>query len=154
MRVFVEHGPRGLCSRWIQRILGERDHLAVPLDVQGRSGLRQAMNAAAWLVAAGVDVHAARWRSRSRPRSPPPRAPGRQLTLAAHAPAPRLPAFEPRVQVMARAPRLRPVLAESDVGRSRRRRSARARDEDCRSRARAGAGTVERIAPTCDDPGA
>ena len=112
VRVFVEHGPRGLCSGWIKRILGDRDHLAVPLDVQGRSGLRQAMNAAAWLLAAGVDVHARALEEALSASLPPPRAPGRQLTLAAHAPAPRLPAFEPRVQVMARAPRLRPVLAD------------------------------------------
>ena len=112
VRVFVEHGPRGLCSGWIKRILGERDHIAVPLDVQGRSGLRQAMNAAAWLLAAGVDVHARALEEALSASLPPPRAPGRRLTLAAHAPAPRLPAFEPRVQVMARAPRLHPVLAD------------------------------------------
>ena len=112
VRVFVEHGPRGLCSGWIKRILGERDHIAVPLDVQGRSGLRQAMNAAAWLLAAGVDVHARALEEALSASLPPPRAPGRRLTLAAHAPAPRLPAFEPRVEVMAPAPRLHPVLAD------------------------------------------
>ena len=139
VRVFLEHGPRGLCSGWIKRILGERDHIAVPLDVQGRSGLRQAMNAAAWLLAAGVDVHARALEEALSASLPPPRAPGRRLTLAAHAPAPRLPAFEPRVQVMARAPRLHPVLADPMLGRSRRRRSARARDEDCSARACVGA---------------
>ena len=44
VRVFVEHGPRGLCSGWIKRILGDRDHVAVPLDVAGRSGVRQLAN--------------------------------------------------------------------------------------------------------------
>jgi 3-hydroxymyristoyl/3-hydroxydecanoyl-(acyl carrier protein) dehydratase len=112
VRVFVEHGPRGLCSGWITRILGERDHVAVPLDVPGRSGLRQAMNAAAWLLAAGVDVQARALEEALSASLPPPHAAGRRLTLAAHAAAPRLPAFEPRVQVMARAPRLHPVLAD------------------------------------------
>ncbi|MCP3804495.1 polyketide synthase dehydratase domain-containing protein [Allokutzneria sp. A3M-2-11 16] len=32
VRIFVEHGPRNLCTSWIDRILGDRDHLAVALD--------------------------------------------------------------------------------------------------------------------------
>ncbi|WP_086826894.1 beta-ketoacyl synthase N-terminal-like domain-containing protein [Allokutzneria sp. NRRL B-24872] len=32
VRIFVEHGPRALCTSWITRTLGERDHLAVAVD--------------------------------------------------------------------------------------------------------------------------
>ncbi|GAA4033475.1 hypothetical protein GCM10022247_68110 [Allokutzneria multivorans] len=32
VRTFVEHGPRGLCTSWITRTLGERDHLALAMD--------------------------------------------------------------------------------------------------------------------------
>jgi acyl transferase domain-containing protein len=56
VRVFLEHGPRGLCSGWIRRILGEREHVAVSLDAAGRDGVRQLAHAAAWLIAAGVAV--------------------------------------------------------------------------------------------------
>jgi acyl transferase domain-containing protein len=56
VRVFVEHGPRGLCSGWIRRILGDREHVAVSLDAAGRDGVRQLANAAAGLIAAGVAV--------------------------------------------------------------------------------------------------
>ena len=55
VRVFVEHGPLGGCSRWIERTLGEREHLAVPLDLAGRSSLEQVVHAAAQLIVAGVD---------------------------------------------------------------------------------------------------
>jgi 3-hydroxymyristoyl/3-hydroxydecanoyl-(acyl carrier protein) dehydratase/1-acyl-sn-glycerol-3-phosphate acyltransferase len=56
VRVFVEHGPQGGCTHWISRILGEREHLAVALDLAGESPLRQAAHAVAELVAAGVSV--------------------------------------------------------------------------------------------------
>lgn len=36
VRVFVEHGPRGLCTGWIKRVLGDREHVAVALDAEGR----------------------------------------------------------------------------------------------------------------------
>ncbi|GAA2105342.1 beta-ketoacyl synthase N-terminal-like domain-containing protein [Actinomadura alba] len=55
VRVFVEHGPRGLCTGWIQRILAGRDHIAVALDAPGR-GTRQLFRAIAELMAAGIPV--------------------------------------------------------------------------------------------------
>ncbi|MFB9903175.1 beta-ketoacyl synthase N-terminal-like domain-containing protein [Allokutzneria oryzae] len=58
VRVFVEHGPRGLCTGWIKRVLGERDHVAVALDSPS-GGVRQLCLAVAELVAAGVAVDAA-----------------------------------------------------------------------------------------------
>ena len=56
VRVFVEHGPQGACSRWISRILGDREHLAVPLDLAGEPALRTAANAIAAMIAAGFDL--------------------------------------------------------------------------------------------------
>ncbi|MHC3429289.1 beta-ketoacyl synthase N-terminal-like domain-containing protein [Streptomyces sp. DT18] len=58
VRVFVEHGPRGLCTGWIGRVLGDREHVAVALDAQGDPGLRQVCLAVAELVVAGVPVRA------------------------------------------------------------------------------------------------
>jgi acyl transferase domain-containing protein/3-hydroxymyristoyl/3-hydroxydecanoyl-(acyl carrier protein) dehydratase len=56
VRVFVEHGPRGLCTGWIKRILGDREHVAVALDTPHGSALRQLRLAAAELAVAGVPV--------------------------------------------------------------------------------------------------
>ena len=55
VRVFVEHGPQGSCSRWIRDILGDRDAVVVALDRKG-GGLEPVLNAAAALHAAGVDI--------------------------------------------------------------------------------------------------
>ncbi|HEX5760026.1 MAG TPA: 1-acyl-sn-glycerol-3-phosphate acyltransferase, partial [Thermoanaerobaculia bacterium] len=88
VRVFVEHGPRGLCSGWIRKVLARRGvaadaFLAVPLDRSGGSGLRQAAEVAAQLLAAGVPLRAG-------PFAPPPQATrpaARMLTFRAHWPA-------------------------------------------------------------------
>jgi acyl transferase domain-containing protein/3-hydroxymyristoyl/3-hydroxydecanoyl-(acyl carrier protein) dehydratase len=56
VRVFVEHGPRDGCTKWIDSILEGREHLAVALDRGGRSSVEQAVLAAAELLAAGVEV--------------------------------------------------------------------------------------------------
>jgi PfaB family protein len=53
VRIFLEHGPRDLCSRWIADILKDKDYLAVSLDVLGVNPVRQAVNATAKLLAAG-----------------------------------------------------------------------------------------------------
>jgi 3-hydroxymyristoyl/3-hydroxydecanoyl-(acyl carrier protein) dehydratase/malonyl CoA-acyl carrier protein transacylase len=37
-RIFVEPGPAGACSRWIDQILGDQEHVTVPLDVRGADG--------------------------------------------------------------------------------------------------------------------
>jgi hypothetical protein len=112
VRVFIEHGPRGLCSGWIKKVLGEREHLAVPMDVSGRSGVRQLANAAAALVAAGVSVDVEALHRALGVDAQPKKASGATMKVPAHAPAIRLPAFETGVQVMAPAPRLVPVLGE------------------------------------------
>ncbi|RKT54503.1 beta keto-acyl synthase [Saccharothrix australiensis] len=59
VRVFVEHGPRGVCSRWIGQVLEGREHLAVALDAPGPGGVRHLVGAVAELLAAGVRVDVA-----------------------------------------------------------------------------------------------
>ena len=61
VRLFVEHGPRGLCSGWVRKTLsscgiGPSDYLAVPLDRAGGCSLRQTAETVAQLLIAGVDV--------------------------------------------------------------------------------------------------
>ena len=115
VRIFVEHGPRGLCSGWIKTILGDREHLAVPLDVAGRSDVGQVLHAAAWLVAAGVPVDHRALERLLAAAVPAARPPGPRLELPAHSPVPRLPPFETRMQVMTPAPRLVPVLEQPEA---------------------------------------
>lgn len=56
VRVFLEHGPRDLCSQWIREILADREHVAISLDRPGESSLLRFVHAMAQLVACGVDV--------------------------------------------------------------------------------------------------
>lgn len=58
-RIFLEHGPRGECSRWIRTILGSREHLAISYDLFNRPSLSQAWHAIASLMAAGVAIDVA-----------------------------------------------------------------------------------------------
>ncbi|MFE4453520.1 beta-ketoacyl synthase N-terminal-like domain-containing protein [Streptomyces sp. NPDC056796] len=106
-RVFVEHGPRGLCTGWIKRTLGDRDHVAVALDAEGR-GLEQLYAAVAELVAAGVPVRAEALFTHLRAAAPPPAADIPALTVPAHWEITLPPLGQPAV-IMPRAPRLTPV---------------------------------------------
>ncbi len=54
VRIFLEHGPRSGCARWIGRILGDRPHAAIALDRRGQDSLHQAIDAAARLWATGL----------------------------------------------------------------------------------------------------
>ncbi|WP_326696263.1 beta-ketoacyl synthase N-terminal-like domain-containing protein [Streptomyces sp. NBC_01754] len=111
VRVFVEHGPRGLCTGWIKRILGERAHVAVALDAQDR-GLEQLHLAVAELVAAGVPV---RTEALVEALAAAATAPGEDVpafTVPAHREV-TLPSLEPPAVSMARAPRLAPVPADA-----------------------------------------
>jgi acyl transferase domain-containing protein/3-hydroxymyristoyl/3-hydroxydecanoyl-(acyl carrier protein) dehydratase/1-acyl-sn-glycerol-3-phosphate acyltransferase len=118
VRVFVEHGPRGLCSRWIARILGAREHLVVPLDVAGQQPVRQLVSAVAQLIAAGVPVAADALLARLAP-PPPARGSGLTLTVRAHPPDIHFPTA-PAMQLMPPAPVLPPVLADNPAPRTER----------------------------------
>lgn len=89
VRVFLEHGPRGSCTSWIRKILGDREHLAISLDLPGADSLTQAMHAAAQLTAAGIQVDTGKLQGRISPKSLDP--PRRVLRLRAHPPAVKLP---------------------------------------------------------------
>ncbi|MGW6306856.1 beta-ketoacyl synthase N-terminal-like domain-containing protein [Streptomyces niveus] len=108
VRVFVEHGPRKLCTGWIKRVLGDRDHVAVALDAPGDTGLRQACLAVAELVAAGVPVDAEALFARLAEAATEVPRPGRTVTVPVLAP-PCLPPLEPAVVTLPRAPELAPV---------------------------------------------
>lgn len=54
VRIFVEHGPLGRCTKWIRQILGDREYMAVAMDARDRSSLDQMIHAIAQLKAGGV----------------------------------------------------------------------------------------------------
>ncbi|MFF2941608.1 beta-ketoacyl synthase N-terminal-like domain-containing protein [Streptomyces niveus] len=108
VRVFVEHGPRKLCTGWIKRVLGDREHVAVALDAPGDTGLRQACLAVAELVAAGVPVDADALFARLAEAATELPRPGRTVTVPTLAP-PCLPPLAPAVVTLPRAPELAPV---------------------------------------------
>ena len=94
VRIFVEHGPRNVCSGWIRSILGEREHLVVALD-RPQSGVEQVMDAVAQLVAAGVTVDFQILNAALAPLgSASPTAPHHVLSFPAHYPAVILPVPE------------------------------------------------------------
>ncbi|MET8569202.1 beta-ketoacyl synthase N-terminal-like domain-containing protein [Streptomyces sp. NPDC004783] len=107
VRVFVEHGPRRLCTGWITRVLGDRDHVAVALDAPG-TGLRQTCLAVAELVAAGVPVRADGLFARLAEAATETPGPGPAVTVPLPAP-PRLPEPDEAVPTLPRAPELAPV---------------------------------------------
>jgi acyl transferase domain-containing protein/NAD(P)H-dependent flavin oxidoreductase YrpB (nitropropane dioxygenase family)/NADP-dependent 3-hydroxy acid dehydrogenase YdfG len=55
-RLFVEVGPKNVLCGLTQQILADRPHVAVPLDVPGRHGVTQLLNALAVLLAHGVGL--------------------------------------------------------------------------------------------------
>ncbi|WP_069169250.1 beta-ketoacyl synthase N-terminal-like domain-containing protein [Streptomyces griseus] len=114
VRVFVEHGPRRLCTGWIKRVLGDREHVAVALDAPGDTGLRQLCLAVAELVVAGVPVQVEELLARLAGAATELPRPGPAVTVPVP-PSPRLPPLEPAVTVLPRAPELAPVPARGAV---------------------------------------
>jgi 3-hydroxymyristoyl/3-hydroxydecanoyl-(acyl carrier protein) dehydratase/malonyl CoA-acyl carrier protein transacylase len=108
VRVFIEHGPKGLCTDWIRRTLGSREHVAVALDSADGRSVRQLVRVAADLVAAGVPVDTDALLSHLASAGPAAHDRGRVLTLPAHPPEVSLPEHA-HPTVMARAPKLPPV---------------------------------------------
>lgn len=85
VRVFIEHGPRQGCTRWISTILKGRPHLAVALDVDPNTSLPTAIDAAVRLFAAGVPVDLPRL-IESLPDATSTWTPRRPLRFPAHMP--------------------------------------------------------------------
>ncbi|MCF3102158.1 beta keto-acyl synthase [Streptomyces roseoverticillatus] len=118
IRIFIEHGPRSLCTDWIGRILAGRDHLAVALDEPGGRSVRRLRRSVAQLQEAGLGEPELLLRligpeDDDGPGISP--APRRRLTLPAHPPAVRLPVPDPLVTVMNPAPALPPVGRNAPV---------------------------------------
>ncbi|MGB9499307.1 MAG: beta-ketoacyl synthase N-terminal-like domain-containing protein [Dissulfuribacterales bacterium] len=57
VRIFLEHGPRGRCSQWIDQILKDKEHIAISMDKRGRSSVNHIFHAMAQLKSAGVSVN-------------------------------------------------------------------------------------------------
>lgn len=118
VRVFVEHGPRGVCGRYLRGVLGDREALVVSLDRKG-GGIEATLDAVAALLAAGLPV---RHDALTALLPEAPRRPKRAhvLSFPAHLPAVEIPHVEPTAgkaghatpRVMAPAPSLPPVLEE------------------------------------------
>jgi PfaB family protein len=110
VRIFVEHGPRSLCTNWINRILGDREHVAVSLDVQGRDSLRSLFLAAAHLIAAGVPVeHAALTEKVRTHQKKAPKVPKKYLIHAPDVDVPPLPG----TTVLEPAPEIAPARGDT-----------------------------------------
>ncbi|MFD0673404.1 beta-ketoacyl synthase N-terminal-like domain-containing protein [Cohnella sp. GCM10027633] len=118
VRVFVEHGPRSLCSDWIGRILASRQHLCIGLDQPGVDPLEQAATAAARLFASGIDVNLDRLRSRlaelgaGSDRNGKPSA----MTFPAHLPLVVLPKLQLRKQDAGQSNRREEVKSLKVIG--------------------------------------
>ncbi|MFI6996530.1 beta-ketoacyl synthase N-terminal-like domain-containing protein [Nocardia sp. NPDC050175] len=128
VRIFIEHGPQGVCTDWIGQTLGDREHLAVALDKTGRSGVHQLARCVAELIAAGVEVDdEALYARLAECYQEGSVEAGRLLRFAAHPPAIRLPESAQRA-VHQPSPTADPVLgqAHSEPARSTSRLPARA----------------------------
>ncbi|MFE3824834.1 beta-ketoacyl synthase N-terminal-like domain-containing protein, partial [Streptomyces sp. NPDC059092] len=119
VRIFVEHGPRKLCTGWVKRVLGDRDHVAVALDAPGDTGLRQLCLAVAELVVAGVPVRADDLFARLADAATEVPRPGPTVTVPVPATPSLPPPPEPVVVTLPRAPELAPV-PDREARRSRR----------------------------------
>ncbi|HKN51574.1 MAG TPA: beta-ketoacyl synthase N-terminal-like domain-containing protein, partial [Amycolatopsis sp.] len=110
VRVFIEHGPKALCTSWIRRTLAGREHLAIALDASDGRSVRRISQVAAELVAAGVAVDHSALLARLGTAWPKTGEPGRVVTQLAHLPEVTL----PNSTRMPLAPQLPPVLSTVD----------------------------------------
>lgn len=86
VRVFVEHGPRGILTDAVAKILEGRPHLAVALGRRRHMGLKGLAEAVMQLWAAGVPMNVAPFLARLAALAEPPAAAKRILKLPAHPP--------------------------------------------------------------------
>ena len=114
VRVFIEHGPKGLCTSWIRQTLADREHLAVHLDASGGRGVQHLTQVIAELVAAGVPVSADVLLDHLAAAWPSPTDPPHTMSAPVPPSPARLPEIAPVSETMLRAPKLPPVLAVYD----------------------------------------
>ncbi len=120
VRIFVEHGPAGACTSFIRSILDGEDIVAVQLDRKEQS-VSQVFDAAAALVACGVEVDHAALTQRLTPPIVEPAPAKSMMHFDTHPDPVHLPARPERKlvgQFMPPAPTLPPVLASATVARS------------------------------------
>lgn len=113
VRIFIEHGPRALCSRWIGETLAGLPHLAIALDMGGGNALRNALKATARLIVAGVPVNLEKMRALLAQPQNAPIPPETTQSFPAHWPTVALEqngAASAGGDQMMTAPRLAPVL--------------------------------------------
>ncbi|WP_218020284.1 beta-ketoacyl synthase N-terminal-like domain-containing protein [Nocardia sienata] len=108
VRVFIEHGPRALCTGWISQILGDRDHVAVALDSADGRAQRSLVRALGELRAAGVEAHYTDLLERLGAVDTTASHTDRCIRVAAHPPPITLPELLP-AETMGPAPALPPV---------------------------------------------
>lgn len=97
VRIFIEHGPLGRCTRWIRQILKNKEHVAVAMDAKGRSSVDQMIHAIAQLKASGVAIEANAFQNALSPvdeNEITTSNPSHSRSYAAHAPDIRLPSLE------------------------------------------------------------
>jgi acyl transferase domain-containing protein/3-hydroxymyristoyl/3-hydroxydecanoyl-(acyl carrier protein) dehydratase len=118
LRIFIEHGPRSLCSEWIGKILGDRPHVTIPLDTFGVSSLDQALRAIDRMKESGIEPRIGELFDRLEQAAQEWRAPSalRPLTVRAHPRSFAIPPLERGQEsitdaYMAPAPDLLPALA-------------------------------------------
>ncbi|MEJ7931855.1 beta-ketoacyl synthase N-terminal-like domain-containing protein [Ramlibacter sp. AN1015] len=104
IRVFVEHGPRSLCTRWIADILGDRPHLALAYDAHPNRSVRSALLVGARLWAAGVTVDVEAMNAQLTDASCVTPNPGSGVRFASHMPPIALPPWPQRQDERATAP--------------------------------------------------
>ncbi len=56
IRIFIETGPKNMCTNWIDEILGDEDHLSVSIDHKASDGYSSLVKALARLICHGVPV--------------------------------------------------------------------------------------------------
>jgi malonyl CoA-acyl carrier protein transacylase/phosphopantetheinyl transferase len=100
-RIFVEVGPRSNLTSFIDDTLRGRDYIAIPTNVQHRSGLTQLNHLVGQLIAHGVTVNVAHLYDRRAPtvvdlRQPAPVAVRRRVALKSGLQPMRLPESWPR----------------------------------------------------------
>jgi acyl transferase domain-containing protein/3-hydroxymyristoyl/3-hydroxydecanoyl-(acyl carrier protein) dehydratase len=82
VRLFVEHGPRGMLTRCIGRILGSREHTAIALDSgSGKRAVRRLIEAGARLWCAGVPLDLERLLAATARLAPPTTATTTAMTV-------------------------------------------------------------------------
>jgi acyl transferase domain-containing protein/3-hydroxymyristoyl/3-hydroxydecanoyl-(acyl carrier protein) dehydratase len=112
IRIFIEHGPAGMCTGWIKRILGDRSHVAVALDPRPDDALTGFHYAVAELAAAGVELNLAALAALLRDTATPRPSRSRLVTVATAHRAPIRASAGPAAETMIPPPprNLEPIL--------------------------------------------